>query len=303
MPVDANGNRAEVLVYGGSRAKRTNWGSLYEHFRNATTRDVVQRMLRAAGFDPHLKITTHQAHQATQDEQFVHEWFDYILGRYRIFSPQQAEMLEHEDIHGKRRHIMSLMKDDMHYHVGATLYLPANNPVNNLDAVREIMNSSYCPHYGPVTYRDPAGELVTTENPVLIGSMYMIMLEKTGEDWSAVASGKSNHFGVPAKLSNMDKRSAPGRQAHIRGIGESESRSWVSYVGPEVTTELMDQSNNPKSHRQVVKNILTHPTPTNIDRIVDRKENPLGHSRPVEFIRHVLECEGLEFVYHSPTEG
>jgi hypothetical protein len=125
----------------------------------------------------------------------------------------------------------------------------------------------------------------------------MIELEKTGEDWSGVASVKTNHFGVPAKLNNYDKQTAPGRQAPVRALGESETRSYISTVGPEATMEMLDQSNNHAAHRNAVENILKAPKPTNIQKVVDRKKVPFGGSRPVSLVHHVLNCRGLRFVY------
>jgi hypothetical protein len=49
-------------------------------------------------------------------------------------------------------------------------------------------------------------------------------------------------------------------------------------------------------------NILTHPTPTNIERLVDRNKVPFGGSRPVNLFKHILASRGLRFFYKPNQE-
>lgn len=293
MPVDENGNRAEVVIYGGSTIKRMNIGRMYEQFLNAASRDLCHRLRKACGLDAKLTPTTYQLAQL-QDADTIEWCWEKLMAYYRIVAPLQYDMLMVDNDH--RRHVCSVLKE------GIFLYIPPDNPVNNLEMVKAIRDSEFCPHYGPVTYRDNAGKEVVTSGPVLIGSLYMILLEKTGDDWSGVASVKTQHFGVPAKLNNYDKQTAPGRQAPVRGLGESETRLFTTVVGPEATMELLDQSNNPESHRAATRSVLKAPHPSNIDRVVPRDTVPLGNSRPVGFVSHLLECRGLKFVYRQDQD-
>ena len=291
MPVDKNGNRADVIIYGGSTIKRTNFGRMYEHFINAASRDLLHRLRKAWGIDPHMVPTRHQLNSVQDSDNFaLVEWsWALLMGYYAIVAPLQYDMMEtHPDT---RQHIKSVLAD------GIYLYVPPNNPVDNLAMANALKNSEYCPDLGPVTYIDNAGREVTTEENVLIGGLYMILLEKTGEDWSGVASVKTQHFGVPAKLNNHDKQTTPGREAPVRGLGESETRSFVTVVGPKPTMELLDQSNNPESHREAVRTLLNARTPSAIEQIVNREKVPLGGSRPVGFVHHLLNCRGLKFTY------
>ncbi|MNE50799.1 hypothetical protein D3C80_1453940 [compost metagenome] len=171
-----------------------------------------------------------------------------------------------------------------------------------MESVNKIANSRFRPNFGPVTYRDQAGRVVTTVKNVLSGYLYIMLLEKIGEDWSAVASVKTQPFGLPSKLNNSDRASTPGRETAIRSCGESETRSYNSVVGPEPTNELIDQTNNPQAHIAVVNSILTADKPTNIAKAVDRKVIPFGNSRPVALLTHLLECRGLRLVYKPDSE-
>ena len=294
MPMDENGNVADVIVYYGSRVKRLNLGSVYEHFMNATRRDLTHRLRQQAGLHPKLTPTSHQLLALRDQPELVESIWDQLMRFYSIGLPLQYEMLVNDPDH--HRHVYSVLKD------GLYLYSPPDNPVDDLQVCRELMSSEFCPHYGPVTYTDNAGRKVTTERPILIGSLYMLLLEKIAEDWSGVASVKTNHFGVASKLNNYDKQTSPGRQQSVRGLGESETRSYICTVGPEATTELLDQANNPDAHRVVTEAILKARYPTNIDRVVDRTKVPFGGSRPVGFVEHMLACRGIRFVYKPDTD-
>lgn len=293
--MDENGNRADMLVYGASTWKRTNLGRLYEQAINAASRDLSQKIKLSFGFGRHDKLTPHQVETAvtTQPETVASAWAQ-LLEYYSIVAPVQYELMQ--DDPEPARHVAAILTS------GIFLYCPPDQPGNNLDMMRKLMASPYRPHYGPVTYTDLRGETVTTYDNILIGSMYMLVLEKTGEDWSGAASIRVNHFGIPAKISAYDRDTSPGRQQGIRALGEPETRTYCSNVGPEPTMELLDQSNNATSRKMVVESILRAPKPTNIDKVVDRTVHPLGGSRPVTYIEHLLRCRGVEFVRNQPKE-
>lgn len=292
MPTDENGNRTDVVIYGGGSIKRMNMGRFYEHYLNACSRDLTHRIRKAFGMDPHTPPITMQLIQAKNNAEMVNWAWNKLLDYYQIVAPRQYALLCHDaEPERHARYVMEVLR------AGIYLWIPPDNPVDNLEMAKCLMASEFAAHYGKVTYRDNAGRLVTTNQNVLIGSMYMILLEKTGDDWSGAASVKTQHFGVPAKLNASDKQTTPGRQAPVRGLGESETRSFVTYVGPEPTMELLDQSNNPQTHRAVVEAILNAPQPTNIDKVVDRQQIPFGGSRPVCLANHINMCRGIEFVY------
>lgn len=289
MPIDENGNRAEVIIYGGSTIRRMNFGRMYEHFFNAAGRDLTHRMRREAGLNPHHKPTTYQLAQVKANTELVDRFWDLLMRYYQLIVPLQYDALVNDP--DRARHVTHVLKD------GIYLWMPPNNPTNLRLSAKAVMESEFCPHYGKVEYTNNQGVRVKTVKNILVGDLYMIMLEKIGEDWSGVASVKTQQFGLPSKLNNMDKLSTPGREQPVRSMGESETRSYICTVGPEATNELLDQTNNPSSHRYAVAHILRAAKPTNIDKIVDRIAVPYGGSRPVGLAQHLLECRGIRFVY------
>lgn len=289
MPVDENGNRAQLVFYGGSTIRRMNFGRLYEQFFNAASRDLLHRLRAQAGLQPKLKPTAHQVAMVVNNPSLVEPIYNTLMRYYEILAPLQFDILNQDP--DPAHHVKHVLTD------GIYLYMPVDNPINLRIASKTIMESEFCPHHGPVQYVDTEGNLTTTKKKVLIGDLYIMMLEKIGEDWSGVASVRVQQLGLPAKLNNQDKLGTPGREQPVRSMGESETRSYISNVGPMATMNLIDQTNNPASHRAVVESILRAPQPSNIAQAVDRRKTPYGGSRPVQLCEHLMECRGVRFRY------
>lgn len=298
MPRDQFGNIADVAIFGGSTMRRSNYGRIYEHGFGATVRDLCQRLRIEAGFDRHAVPTNYDFAQSKQFNDPA--WIEYAFNEFQelwwIIAPTMHEIMkEHPD----RK---SYVKDALVK--GTTVvYTPIDDTTHLPTAMNAVINSRFCPNYTPVTYTDPSGREVTTKNNVLIGPLYMMLLEKIGDDWSSVASVKVQQFGLPSKLNNFDRSSTPGRESAVRSFGESETRSYNCTVGPEPTMELVDQTNNPLAHVEVVEQFLTAEKPTRIDRAVDREKVPFGNSRPVSLLGHMMQTRGIEFQYSSSPDA
>lgn len=291
MPVDENGNRVELIMDDLSTTRRLNPARFYEQYINAASRDIVKRINKRLGFDPSTmsKAMIRDFFSAEHRIPKLWEEFNYLLGYYQIVSPHMYQIMSEEFTESDViRHMISVCTE------GIYLYFPTNNPVDRPDMIRQI-HKHYPPFITPVTFTNMAGEKVTTKAPVLIGSMYFMVLEKTAEDWSAVSSAKRSHYGTTARLTNYDKYSAPGRQQPTKTIGESEARLLAAAVGGDPTADLMDISNNPLAHKAMQRAVLTADRPTDIPVALDRKEIPKGGHRPLSFVKHLFECSGKTF--------
>lgn len=273
MPVDALGNRAEVIMDGDSTIKRMNIGRLYEIYINASGKEVtrnVREMIRDGSRESHLKA------------------WDYILDFYKTVSPPMYELTLRSGV-DPISHVKKFAKDG-HY-----IYVPTNNPVRYDDVVEQLAEKfpAVC---GPVTYRGNSGRMVTTKHDVVIGGLHVLLLEKIGNTWNSVASPKLQHFGIPAKITNADKYASPGRHNPVRILGESEVRLVSAICGGETVAELIDQTNNPQAHKTIVTNILRADKPTAMKEVIDRQEVPRNGGRIVSLVNHILECGGIRFV-------
>lgn len=326
MPMDAAGNRADIVMDPNSTVSRMNYGRLYEQYINAAGRDVVKKICADLQLDPtdsmlRSKLATVEQ---SQPQIFKRAW-DYLLGFYKIISPQKmyvwlsdgeykAPRHQHlyEAIHNSLVDVYlprtltdgTVVTEKKKQVQGLQLYFPPDNDPELLDIVHAL-EQNYRPTYGPVTYVGNSGKRVTTKTNVRIGSMYVLLLEKIGDDWTAVSSAKVQHHGVLAQTTNSDKYSQPTRVQPIRTWGEAEFRIGVSYVGPYFVAEVIDRNNNPLTHKEIVQNLLRHARPSAIVQAVERDPAKggivLGAAKPLQLVKHILECSGIRFIYQAYT--
>lgn len=292
MPRDEFGNVADVVIFGGSTMRRSNYGRIYEHGFGAAVRDLAQRIRIEAGFERHGTITKAELNQnpKANDQAFIEYAFNEFQELWWIIAPTMHEIMKGHP--NRREYIHEVMEQGFAY-----IFTPIDDTTHLPTAMNELINGKFCPNYSKVKFEGVTGREVTSKDKVLIGPLYMMLLEKIGDDWSSVSSVKVQQFGLPSKLNNSDRSSTPGRESAIRSFGESETRSYNCTVGPEATMELLDQTNNPLAHTSVVNAILTAGQPSNIERAVDREKIPFGNSRPVSLLGHMLQTRGIEFKY------
>lgn len=293
MPVDKNGVRADAIMDGNATFNRSNYGRLYEHYFNAASRDILIKLRNWIGIVPEDKYTQHRVEECYHSNRGVFDQcWDYLMGYYEILQPIVYYELKDQSDEVKINHLAYITNNKEQ---AIHLFLPTNNPVSYSHAVDEI-EKRYPPLRDKVTFTHN-GQFITSEEDVRIASLYVMLLEKTGDDWSATASGKLQLFGMLSQITRSDKFSSPIRGQALRGIGEAEGRNLVSYTGQEPVAEFMDRNNNPTAHKQIVRKFLKSEKPTNIDRLVDRNEIPFGGAKPIQIIKHVALCAGWKFRY------
>lgn len=290
MPRDQWGNYADLILDGDSTIKRMNPGRLFEQYINISSR--------------HVRVTV----KSLMDSGKRKEAWEYLYGYYSVASSAMKEVVDgylaEEDSKGRGRkqqaiehHLDCVYEDDI------KLYIPINLPEIGIDQIRNVAHSQYAPPVGPVVYRGSSGKVRTTKMPVFIGSMYFMLLEKTGDDWSAVSSPRLQHFGIPAKLTKADKLSTPGHEQPVRFLGEDEVRLIAAFCGGDVVAELLDQTNSPIKHRVIVTEIARAPRPMDIHDVAPPELVPQGKNRAVEFVKHLVRCSGARFVWEHSRRG
>jgi len=295
MPVDSAGNRADLIMDPNARFARQNLGGLYELYLNASKRDLLVEIRNAFGIKPDSGpinqeyLRTHANMQTVKDRLLrwyeiviphVHQWF--IDGTYK----QPFEY-----------HLKEIIEEGVN-----RIHHPPDNQAYGPDVIAQLENE-FKTVYGPVSYVGNSGIRRTTKNPVRIGSMYIIILEKTGDDWTAVSSGKFQNFGVLAPITSRDKYTSPTRNQAIRAFGDAEVRILLSTIGPLPTAEILDRNNNIPTHRSIVRSVLLADKPTDIACAVDRNEIPLGNARPLQLVKHLALCGGWKFMYKPYVAG
>lgn len=272
MLMDADGNIADIEMDADSVIKRMNLAKLFEQYVNAAGAATTKRIRE-------------MVINKTEDE-YLKAW-DYILGFYKLVSPKMYELIGEAKI-DPITHINNVMEN------GIYLWIPTDNPIDHLDMVR-LLQIHYPPCYGPCTYTGQTGKKITTKNPILIGEVHFILLDKIANSFSSVSSARLQHYGLPAKPTKRNKYSDPTRTSPIRSAGESEVRLFVNVAGGNATADLLDRSSNPLVHQQIVRGILNAPEPTNIYNYVDRSVYPIGQGSILNLTNHILQCGGVQF--------
>lgn len=313
MPLDALGNRADAVFDPIGCFKRTNIGGLHEHFNSACARDLTTRLRQKADILPNQQNET-ALREILPSKDYVDEFYNIVRDFRYTVSPREGEILDSEVFKKYIEDQENQRIVDINHKLGFTktkekplnfkevevmkwlllqphLYVPTNNQKRNMQITREL-REKYPPCYGPITYVTCEGDRETTVANVLIGSMQLMLLDKTGYNYAAVSSSKTNHLGIPSKLTNKERNSSPVRQAPIRICGETEGRIHANTMGGRATAGWIEQSNNPKIHRDICFSIMDADNPMNIDSIVDYSVHPRGRSRPVVQMTHILQCGG-----------
>lgn len=291
MPIDEDGNRADVVMDAASTISRMNLGRLHEHYLSAAARDVTKRVKAMLG------ITSEEVtipHMERLPSSITEQAYMYLLGFYEIVSEQQYNFQVKLSLEERLEHLTDVCND------GVYLYCPIDNPRDSVEVVKAV-ERSYRPTYGPVTFVGDSGERRVSKKNIRIAPLYLMLLEKIADDWSSVSSGKLQHFGILSPQTKSEKFSYPYRNTPIRTIGETEGRIFAGYCGREAIAEMMDRSNSPVTQRNAIWNILSADKPSNIDHLVDRNYIPLGGAKPQALVKHILGTAGTKFVYEPET--
>lgn len=294
MPVDANGTRADVVMDAYSTVNRMNPSRLYELYINAATFDLENKFRANLGLTLNDRSIFRKLSNILEtNTSLFHYEYDTLMFYYNIISPKMYNKFSNLTTDKKFDHFYSVLSK------GIYLYYPVNNQREPADIIRNL-EKHFRPLHGPVTYRGNSGRTVRTKQNVRIADMYMMLLDKTGDGWSASSSAKLQLFGIPAPITKADKFSQPARNNPIRGAGESEFRIINAYAGTLCVAELYDRNNNPITADSMVFKIMNEDNPFMIQgNIIDRVAIPYNGAKPIQFVGHIALCAGWEHEYYS----
>lgn len=291
LPIDIDGNRADMVMDSASVIARMNLGRLYEHYINSVIRDVAKTVRNILGVQ--AKVTSGRLMKI--DPDIIQHAYLHLLRLYQIVSERQYQFFANEVTDEEKfDHLVTVVND------GIYLYYPIDNDRETAEVTKNL-EKAFKPTYGPVSYVGNSGNRVTTENFVRIAPLYIMLLDKIADDWASVSLGKLQHFGVLSPITKSEKFAHPFRNTPVRTIGETEGRIFAGYCGREAIAEMMDRSNSPATQRNVAWSLLNSDKPTDINHVVDRDYIRLGGARPLQLVRHILGAAGYGIVYEPET--
>ncbi|MBH14090.1 MAG: hypothetical protein CMF37_15340 [Leeuwenhoekiella sp.] len=273
MPVGQNGLRADVIMDPISPVKRINLSQLYEQYVNATSHMVTCVVRDLMGNGEHQQA------------------WEYLKEYYSVVSPPMIQTIN-EVLNNDRRIATHL---DIIAAEGIYLYLPVDSIHIGPKLIQDL-RTKFPVDIQPVTYSPDGVNQVTTIDPVLIGSKYMMLLEAAPDNWSSVSTAKLQHHGLPAKASKSDRYGSPNRELPVRIMGEDEVRLLNAALGSDVTADLLDRSASPTTQKAIIRSILNSDKPSNVESNVNRRKFPMDNARPLVYVKHLLSCAGVKFV-------
>lgn len=287
MPVDKEGNVADIIIDPTTTVSRMNIGRLHEHYINGVSRDISKRI---------RKIVNIEEGKSTIDllyncpEEIINNAYEYLMSYFKIISENQYEFYGSLNTD----EILELINGVIN--TGLLTLIPPSNPKPNVEIIKQL-EKTFSPTYSNVSFIGKSGKKRISKKNVRIAPLYFIAIDKIADGWSSVSSGKLQHFGILSPITKLEKFGFPHRNSPVKVIGETEGRIFVGYCGPKAIAEMLDRSNNPLTQRNMIWNILTAEKPTVIENSVDRDRIPLGGSKPLQLVKHMLFVSGFEVKY------
>jgi hypothetical protein len=298
MPVDAAGNRADVIVDQGSTISRMNISRTYEAYFGGLARDtrnkIIESCAQSLNITPQTLLSNPEAFITEKEVQYVQT---YLHGLYKLFSIRMSKFIEELSFDKMRLYLLDILKNQLSF------YIPTDNEITVVDAIKAIEQSPYKPIRDYIKYKDFYGRDCVVRSKTQIGNFYIMFLDKIADSYMAVSSSRVNNFGFPIKVSPNEKNKFPHSQTPVRSLGETETRIMVSYSSPIAVAEMYDLNTNPTSHKLAVSKILQSDKLTRIENIVDRKDITYGNTRPLAILKHLFNCAGMNFRYIPESES
>lgn len=152
----------------------------------------------------------------------------------------------------------------------------------------------------PVEYINDLGQNIVTKNPVIISSMYYLLLDKFGTDMSSQSFPKRNVYGLPSKLNHGDRYRNWHRDQAGRNCGEAESRGKMTQLGGRETARQLAAANSPYVALQMTKRIIRADNPFRIKSIIRPEE--FGASRSLGMTLNMLNDAGFTLRKEKPSD-
>jgi hypothetical protein len=276
MPRDKYGRPMDACFDALSVIKRVISAVPYEHYINAS-RDQVER---------YIKENIENGMMSYIDAyNYVLKWqylIDKDFGRYTELACQDDKTK------------IAYVKHILEHHIYVII---PNNHKESLAHVMHRLIEEYPPATSKLILTDFNGNKVESKSDFVVGTTYLIILEKTPEGWGAISTPRRNHYGVPAKLSSRDIHRIIGRDQPTRVMGEGEKRPFLAVCGPYHTKRIIAMSANLKAHNEVIDSILHSRTPLNIPCAFDDVNNL--ESNVVSIVKLFFLTLGIEIDYEK----
>ena len=140
---------------------------------------------------------------------------------------------------------------------------------------------------------------VTTKNPVLIGAMFTLLLNKIPHQ-RVCGIGYINNFRTAVKSGDKFNSIAPYPITAIR-VGEDEIRNIIATSGGEVAATILGMyGNNKEALDRLASMLLNDPNPSRIKNINMPLYEIIQGNNMINVTKHMFSCFGIDI---TPNKG
>lgn len=279
MPRYKDGTTADLVADGFSIVNRMNPSVFFEHYANYIAEQRVEKVLREWLREDNSRDTYYRC-------------FDLLCKFYAAACPLYLDKINSQNWGYNRikTHVDTVDKDAIF------AYMPQQTPGMGITQMQRIRDAFPEP-VEHVTWINDLGYEVTSTDPVMIGEINIMLLEKTGHDWGGVDVSKRQAHGVPTKPSGRDRHNYPYRRIPYRIIGEADIRNHAGIVGGRWAADLLDRANNPLAQEMIWRQVISKENPMALEYSVDRNKIPLGNSLALSYLNNALYTGGAVMSY------
>lgn len=268
-PVDDYGVRAEMIVGNFPSFKRQIFNALMELDINFINIHVYPDIVKAY-----------------HEGDYKKAW-DIAYKFYDTVSPEMSALADEFGPDERMEHLHWIMKDENEFSV-------LGNPTDDTVGIKiiERLNKAY-PNIKPtpVTFKNEFGEIKRTKHPIVISSVYYIMLDKFGDSISCQSTPKLNIFGLPTSLSKHERAREFYRATLNRNVGETEGRLYINQKGGAAAVRALALANSAFLLEEAVRRLIRAENPFTIEQIVKPGEEQKNHS--LQVIKNMLSDSGI----------
>jgi hypothetical protein len=268
-PVDDHGNRADMIVGNTPGFRRQIYNSFMEldiNFVNIHLYPKIMKAYKEGDYDTAWKIAR-----------------DF----YETVSPEHGEIVDEFTQDERMAHLHWISKDENEFSA------LGNNTgdIQGVKIIERLVDRYPEIQPTPVTWVNEWGETKRSRHPIVISSVYYIMLDKFGDDISCQSTPKLNIFGLPTSLSKHERARDFYRATLNRNVGETEGRLFINQKGGQAAILMLALANSAELLENAVKRIIRHDNPFLIPELVRPGEEKKNHS--LQVIANMLSDFGL----------
>lgn len=272
MPIDKWGNVADIIMDPTSISGRMNAGRLYEIYYGVSSRQMKR------------KITEYVKTLDFNNTKGVNDIFNVVLGYLKIIGNDQYNIFLTATHDEKVEFLKETVEKE--FYVKTTI----SNPKPYMEVTAELEASDYALES---TKLKIDGEW--TEHNVVMGPVYLFLLNKSSDNYLATSSSVTNHYGLPVRRNVGDKHTIPFSDNPPRILSETELRFIANNCNsPILAAELKDRSSSSATHKLMYRRLLQEDKPTGLDVLVDRKKHPYGGDEALNIIKGVFGSLGVD---------